>query len=92
MKFDATLEFVAGQKAATLTLTDQNGEWAGASRVEGRNHSEIYDRARRLASLNSEFKGGRLERLMVERDIAYRTSRGSYIGPSHPATLPGCAT
>jgi hypothetical protein len=62
IKFFATIEFLSGQQAAILTLTDQTGEWAGSGRVEGRTRSDIYERAFTLASLNAQSKGGRLER------------------------------
>jgi hypothetical protein len=62
LKFFATIEFLSGQKAAILTLTDQAGEWAGSGRVEGRDRSAIYERAYTLASFNAQSKGGRLER------------------------------
>lgn len=58
VKFFATLEFLSGQRAAILTLTDQSGAWAGSGRVEGRDRSNIYERAYTLASLNAESKGG----------------------------------
>ena len=62
LKFYGTIEFLSGQSAAILTLTDQTGEWAGSGRVEGRTRSDIYERAYVLASLNAQSKGGRLER------------------------------
>ena len=62
IKFFATLEFIPGQRAAILELTNQAGEWAGCGRVEGRDRSDIYERAYTLASLNAQSKGGRLER------------------------------
>jgi hypothetical protein len=62
IKFFATVEFLSGQSAAILTLTDQTGEWAGSGRVEGRTRSDIYERAYTLASFNAQSKGGRLER------------------------------
>lgn len=60
--FFATLEFLRGQHAAILTLTDQAGEWAGSGRVEGRTKSDIYERAYTLASINAQSKCGHLER------------------------------
>lgn len=61
-KYYGTIEFLSGQSAAILSLTDQRGEWAGSGRVEGRTRSEIYERAYVLATLNATSKGGRLER------------------------------
>jgi hypothetical protein len=62
LKFFATIEFLSGQRAAILTLTNEAGEWAGSGRVEGRDKSNIYERAYGLASLSAQSKGGRLER------------------------------
>lgn len=62
IKFYAVIEFLPGQRAGILTLTDQSGEWAGSGRIEGRNRSDIYERAYQLASLSAQSKGGRLER------------------------------
>lgn len=65
LKFYATVEFLSGQSAAILTLTDQTGEWAGSGRIEVRSglRADLYEEAYRQASLNAESKGGRLERL-----------------------------
>jgi hypothetical protein len=62
IKFFATIEFLSGQKAAILTLTNEAGKWAGSGRVEGCDHSNIEERAYVLASLTAQSKGGRLER------------------------------
>jgi hypothetical protein len=62
LKFYATIEFLSGQSAAILTLTDQAGEWAGSGRIEGRDRASIYERAYTHASLSAQSKGGRLER------------------------------
>lgn len=69
-KFYATIEFLSGQRAAYLELTDQAGEWAGSGRIEVRSglQSDLYEEAYRQASLNAESKGGRLERLSVVRE------------------------
>lgn len=70
IKFYATVEFLSGQRAAILTLTDQAGEWAGSGRIEVRSglRSDLYEEAYRQASFNAESKGGRLERLSVVRE------------------------
>ena len=79
LKFYATIEFLSGQSAAILTLTDQAGEWAGSGRIEVRSglHSDLYEEAYRQASLNAQSKGGRLERLSVVRE-----SCGSRVQPT----------
>lgn len=71
-KFYATIEFLGGQPAVILTLTNQAGEWAGSGRIElrsyvGRNiRAALYEEAYRHASFNAHSKGGRLERFSVE--------------------------
>jgi hypothetical protein len=64
LKFYGTIEFLSGQRAAILTLTDQAGNWAGSGRIEVRSglRSDLYEEAYRQASLNALSKGGRLER------------------------------
>ena len=64
LKFYGTVEFLSSRRAV-LALTDQAGEWAGSGRVEGRDRSDIYERAYTLASFNAQSKGGRLERFSV---------------------------
>jgi len=61
-KFYATLEFIAGQSAAIVELTDQHGEWSGGGRIEGRSKAIICEKAYIHASLSAQSKGGRLER------------------------------
>jgi hypothetical protein len=91
IKFFATIEFLSGQQAAILTLTNEAGEWAGSGRVEGRDHSNIYERAYTLASLNAQSKGGRLERLSIAepapgevrvRDVSRRETCGASVTPA----------
>lgn len=67
VKFFATIEFLSGQRAAILTLTNETGEWAGSGRIETRSglRSDIYEEAYRQACLNAQSKGGRLERFSV---------------------------
>jgi hypothetical protein len=68
LKFYGTVEFLSGQRAAILTLTDHAGEWAGSGRIElrpsftGGVRSALYEEAYRQASINAQSKGGRLER------------------------------
>jgi hypothetical protein len=70
LKFYATVEFLSGQKAAILELTDQAGEWAGSGRIEVRSglKSDLYEEAYRQASLRAQIHGGRLERFSVVRE------------------------
>jgi len=67
LKFYGTVEFLSGQKAAILTLTDHTGEWAGSGRIEVRSglRSDLYEEAYKQASINATWKGGRLERFSV---------------------------
>lgn len=67
VKFYGTVEFLSGQRAAILTLTDASGEWAGSGRIEVRSglRSDLYEEAYRQASFNAISKGGRLERFSV---------------------------
>lgn len=70
LKFYGTIEFLSGQRAAILTLTNEAGEWAGSGRIEVRSglQSDLYEEAYRQASLNAHSKGGRLERFSVVRE------------------------
>lgn len=69
-KFYATVEFLSGQKAAILDLTNEAGEWAGTGRIEVRSglQSDLYEEAYRQASLRAQIHGGRLERFSVVRE------------------------
>ncbi len=68
LKFYGTIEFLSGQRAAILALTDQTGEWAGSGRIElrpsftGGVRAALYEEGYRQASINAQSKGGRLER------------------------------
>lgn len=67
MKFNATVEFLRGQRAAIVTLTDLNGAWSGSSRIDLAPTSKLdlyeagYDRAVQAAYV----KGGTLETFRV---------------------------
>lgn len=69
IKFNATIEFLSGQKAAILTLTDSTGEWAGSGRIEtscgsicGHSVKEsLYDLGYTYACRSASAKGGRVE-------------------------------
>jgi hypothetical protein len=71
--FNATIEFLSGQKAAIITLTDSTGEWAGSGRIEtscgsicGHNvRDSLYEIGYIHASRTASFKGGRLETYRV---------------------------
>lgn len=67
LKFYATIEFLSGQRAAILALTNQAGEWAGSGRIEVRSgrRFDLYEEAYRQASFSAQSKGGRLERFSV---------------------------
>lgn len=77
-KVYATVEFLSGQHAAILTLTDRAGEWAGSGRIEVRSglQSDLYEEAYRQASFHAQAKGWRLERFSVVRE-----SCGSRVQP-----------
>lgn len=78
LKFYATIEFLSGQSAAILTLTNEAGEWAGSGRIEVRSglQFDLYEEAYRQASLRAQIHGGRLERFSVVRE-----SCGSRVEP-----------
>ena len=61
--FTATIEYLHGQSAAIVCLTDGFGGWAGAGRIEVRSglRSDLYEAGYRMASLSAMSKGGRLE-------------------------------
>lgn len=64
--FNATIEFLSGQKAAIVTLTDSTGEWAGSCRIEaGKSRSSLYELGYAHASVSAAHKGGRLETYRV---------------------------
>jgi hypothetical protein len=60
-QFNATIEFLSGQKAAIITLT-QNGEWSGSCRITTKFHSrsDLYELGYKTASQNAALKGGSL--------------------------------
>jgi len=62
--YSATIEFLAGQSAAIVALTDPSGEWAGAGRIEVRSGRKVdlYEEGYRYASISAQSKGGRLGR------------------------------
>jgi hypothetical protein len=74
--FFGTIEFLSGQKAAIVTLTDSSGEWSGSGRIEtscgsicGHSVKEsLYELGYKYLSLSASAKGGRLE--------TYREVRG----------------
>lgn len=78
LKFYATVEFLSGQRAAILTLTNEAGEWSGSGRIEVRSglQFDLYEEAYRQASLRAQSHGGRLERFSVVRE-----SCGSRVQP-----------
>lgn len=86
-KFYATIEFLTGQSAAILTLTNETGEWAGSTRIQTRSglRSDLYEEAYRQASFNAHAKGGRLERFSVAKPAMghaeYSATCGARIDP-----------
>jgi len=69
-KFHGTVEYLVGQHAAIVELTDGMGEWAGASRIDLRPvafetreglQSRLYEAGYIRASASAASKGGRLE-------------------------------
>jgi hypothetical protein len=69
MRFRATIEYLPGQPAAIVSLTDEHGEWAGAGRIEVRSgrSSDLYEEGYRWAARAAAGKGGRLDRYSVEQ-------------------------
>lgn len=67
MKFTATIEFLSGQKAAIIELTDAHGEWSGAGRIDlpRGSRADLYEAGYKLASQNAAAKGGTLDRYSV---------------------------
>jgi hypothetical protein len=68
MKFNATIEFLRGQHAAIVTLTDSNGEWSGSSRIDlpHGTKSDLYELGYVKAGQNAAIKQGSLETYRVE--------------------------
>jgi hypothetical protein len=64
--FDATIEFLSGQKTAIITLT-QNGEWSGSCRITNKfnSRSDLYELGYKTASQNAACKGGILNTYRV---------------------------
>lgn len=58
-RFEATIEFLSGQKAAIITLT-LNGEWSGSTRITTKFNSlsDLYELGYKTASQNAACKGG----------------------------------
>jgi len=69
-KFNATIEFIPGQRAAIIELTDSNGEWAGGGRIDvrpinGDVRGALYEAGYVHASARAASKGGTLETYRV---------------------------
>jgi hypothetical protein len=69
-QFYGTIEYLVGQHAAIVALTDGLGEWAGAGRIDLRPRafetqqglqSRLYEAGYIHASASAAAKGGRLE-------------------------------
>ena len=67
-RFSATIEFLPGQRAAIIALTNGLGEWAGAHRIEVRSglKSDLYEAGYKCASVSAAIHGGALDRFSVE--------------------------
>jgi hypothetical protein len=65
-KFEGTIEFLSGQKAAIITL-NLNGEWSGSSRIDLPRGSrrDLYELGYVRASQNAACKGGSLNSFRV---------------------------
>lgn len=63
MKFNATIEFLSGQKAAIISLETLSGEWSGASRIDLPHGSRraLYELGYARASQAAAIKGGTIE-------------------------------
>jgi hypothetical protein len=66
-KFTATIEFLHGQSAAIVTLTDNRGEWSGSGRIQVRSglRADLYEQGYTEASARAAAKGGTLEAYRV---------------------------
>lgn len=75
----ATVEFLPGQRAAIIELTDSRGDWTGGFRIDIRSplRSDLYEEGYRAASSAAAVKGGTLDRFC------------EYQGPSVPARPAG---
>lgn len=72
-RFNATIEFIGGQRAV-ITLTDSSGEFAAGGRIDTRcspalcGHpvrDSLYEEGYRLASVTAAAKGGVLDTYRV---------------------------
>lgn len=65
-RFDGTIKYLHGQKAAIITLTE-NGQWSGSSRIDLRvgSKSDLYEIGYDRLSASAAHKGGRLETYKV---------------------------
>jgi len=66
-RYSATIEFLLGQRAAIIELTDCNGEWAGGGRIEvrpinGDVRGALTEAGYVHASASAAAKGGTLDR------------------------------
>lgn len=63
MKFNGTIEFISGQRAAIITLYDNHGEWSGGGRISlpFGSKSDLYELGYVQLSKNAAGKGGYLD-------------------------------
>ncbi len=66
-RFSATIEYISGQSAAIVELTDSNGEWAGGGRIDvrpinGDVRAALYEAGYVHATARAASKGGALDK------------------------------
>jgi hypothetical protein len=66
-KFNGTIEYISGQRAAIIELVNINGEWSGGGRIDLKSGSkaDLYEEGYRQLSINAAGKGGTLETYRV---------------------------
>ena len=62
-RYNATIEYLSGQRAAIVTLTSLSGEWGGSGRIEVRSgrRSDLYEAGYVRACQSAAAKGGEVE-------------------------------
>lgn len=95
IRFNATIEFLRGQKAAIITLETLSGEWAGSGRIDLRRGSrrDLYEVGYIWASQSAASKDGIIETYKVgRRALRPRARRARCWGLSNtPPLLPHLA-
>ena len=76
-KFYGTIEYITGQPAAIITLTNEQGAWEGSERIDlpkcppALLAETLYDSGYTRLTGKSLAKGGRLERFRVLEDATH---------------------